>query len=82
MSQEPDMYVVAAIEHMRDETTEYGKFFKVKADALLWIDQRLNGFAGSNMEFHLFKLGDEVPLKFGEQMEMQPAKLVKRTVKE
>lgn len=74
------MFVVAAVEHMRDETTEYGKFFKTQGAALAWIDERLNGFAGCNMTFRVFELGREIPLKFDKVMEPQPAKEVKRTV--
>lgn len=55
-------YVVWFREHLRDGKEDGARCVSTLDSALELINKLANGFAGANMEFKLYHLGDEVPL--------------------
>lgn len=56
-------YVVWWCERMRDGNDEVAQIVASEEAAVALIDKIANGFAGSDMEFKIFELGNEIPLE-------------------
>ena len=67
-----NIYVVYGCEQLRDELSEWGKFFNTLDKALAYINKDF--FAKDNMTFRLFKLGEEITLTKRVIEEPQPPK--------
>lgn len=73
-------YVVYALERLRDGTEEYSKVVSSIEEAEKYLEKVIGGFFGRNMEFRLFELGVEIPLKKVVTKEPQPEKEVTKLV--
>lgn len=75
------MFVLLTTTFYQDETQEHVVGFKSKEHALEHIKKSLNGWCKERQEFHLFELGKEIPLEFGETVEEQVIETKTKTVK-
>lgn len=71
------LYVAYWCERMRDGIEEAAQIVASIEAGLLLINTLANGFAGTNMEFRLFELGEEIPIESVNKIEpMTPVETV------
>lgn len=73
------MYVVEAIESLRDGTERWCQIVSDKNGAESLMKEVVNGFSGRNYSFRLFELGKEIQLDYVEEIETE--KVEKKTRK-
>ena len=74
------MLVLYWRERLRDGNEEGARITATKEEAVLLANKLLGGFAGCIMEFKLFELGKELPLKKETVVEKQPDKIERKFV--